>query len=134
MRWAIAMFACAAMLAALPAPARAKPLNGQLAAVVDGRLVTVNADGTGLRTLWTPPDAGEITGLAWSPDGNRLAFSYAGRIVVIDIVARRGVTITNGDRDTSPGWSTDGRRIGFVRRGETMIVPAEGGEPARCGS
>ena len=46
MRWAIVGFACAVMLAASPAPARAAPLNGQLAAVVDGRLVTLNADGT----------------------------------------------------------------------------------------
>ncbi len=130
MRWAIVAFACAALLAALPAAASAQTLNGQLAAVVEGRLVTVNPDGTGLRTLWTPHGASEITGLAWSPDGNRLAFSYAGRIVVFDVMARRGVTITDGDRDTNPGWSSDGRRIGFVRRGETtMTVPAEGGEP-----
>ena len=116
MRWAIVAFACAAVLAALPAPARAAPLNGQLAAVVDGRLVTVNADGTGLRTLWTPPAAGEITGLAWSPDGNRLAFSYAGRIVVFDVVGRgAALPLTDGGRDTNPGWSADGRRIGFLR-------------------
>jgi Bacterial Ig domain/WD40-like Beta Propeller Repeat len=131
MRWAIVTFACVAMLAALPTAARAQTLNGQLAAVVEGRLVTVNPDGSGLRTLWTPQGASEITGLAWSPDGNRLAFSYTGRIVVFDVAARRGVTITDGDRDTSPGWSTDGRRIGFVRGGATMTVPAEGGEATR---
>jgi hypothetical protein len=57
-------FACVAVLAALPAAAHAQTLNGQLAAVVEGRLVTVNPDGSGLRTLWTPQGASEITGLA----------------------------------------------------------------------
>ena len=52
MRRAIRAFACAvALVAALCAPALAAPANGQLAAVADGRLVTVNADGSGLRTL-----------------------------------------------------------------------------------
>jgi hypothetical protein len=124
-------FACAVVLAAAPAPARAAPLNGQLAAVVEGRLVTVNADGTGLRTLWTPPAAGEITGLAWSPDGNRLAFSHAGRIISFDVAAGRGLSLTDSGRDSNPGWSADGRRIGFLRATETFAVPAEGGDLSR---
>lgn len=129
MRWALVAFACVAMLATLPGAAFGQVRNGQLAAVVDGSLVTVNPDGSGLRTLWTPQGASEITGLAWSPDGNRLAFSYDGRIVVFDVAARRGLAITDGERDTNPAWSRDGRRIGFVRRGEqAMTVPAEGGE------
>ena len=129
MRWTMVAFACAVVLTASPAAARAAPQNGQLAAVVDGRLITVNADGTGLRTLWTPQPAGEITGLAWSPDGNRLAFSYAGRIVSFDVAAGRGLSLTDGGRDINPGWSADGRRIGFLRVGtRTFAVPADGGE------
>ena len=122
--WAIAMFACAAMLAALPAPARAEPLNGQLAAVVDGRLVTVNADGTGLRTLWTPPDASEITGLAWSPDGNRLAFSYAGRIVVYRHRGRAGPRSPTGTATRAPA----GRPTGADR---VRAARAANGRPGR---
>jgi Bacterial Ig domain/WD40-like Beta Propeller Repeat len=122
-------FACAVVLAARPAVAHAAPANGQLAAVVEGRLVTVNADGTGLRTLWTPPTAGEITGLAWSPDGNRLALSFGGRIISFDVAAGRGLSLTDSGRDLHPGWSADGRRIGFLRGGtQTLAVPAEGGE------
>ncbi len=129
MRWAMVAFACVVLFTALSAAARAAPSNGQLAAVVDGRLITVNADGTGLRTLWTPQPAGEITGLAWSPDGNRLAFSYAGRIVSFDVAGVRGLSLTDGGRDMSPGWSADGRRIGFLRGGtQTLAVPAEGGD------
>src|SRR4051812_37517676 len=107
MRRAFLAFACVALLAALPSAAFAAS-NGMLAAVVDAKLVTVNADGSGLRTLWAP-SAGEISGLAWSPDGSRLAMSYAGKIVVYDVAAGRGVTITDG-RD--PAWSADGQRLG----------------------
>ncbi len=129
MRWTMVAFACAVVLAAAPAPARAE--NGQLAAVVDGRLVTVNADGTGLRTLWAPTTAGDITGLAWSPDGNRLAFSHAGRIISFDVEAGRGLSLTDGGSDLHPGWSADGRRIGFLRATATFAVPAEGGDLSR---
>ena len=124
MRWTMVAFACAVVFAALPAAARAEPLNGQLAAVVEGRVVTVNADGTGLRTLWTPAPAGEITGLAWSPDGNRLAFSHAGRIISFDVAAGRGLSLTDGGRDSHPGWSADGRRIGFLRGGDGDVCGA----------
>ena len=139
MRWAIAMFACAALLAALPAPARAQTLNGQLAAVADGRLVTVNADGSGLRTLWTPQGrAVRSPGAAWSPDGNRLAFP----VRRADRRLRRRGSARHQDHQRrtatrAPAGRADGRRIGFVRRWEeTMIVPAEGGRRtgSDCGS
>src|SRR5215213_1450610 len=115
MRRAIRALTCAAVLAAPSAPALAAPLNGQLAAVVDDRLVTVNPDGTGLRTLWSPP--GEISGPAWSPDGNRLALAYAGRIVVFDVAAGSATAVTAGPRDLDPAWSADGR-LGFRRVGQ----------------
>src|SRR4051812_31953043 len=128
MRRAFLVFACVAMLAAPPARAQAPPGNGMLAAVADSKLVTVNADGSGLRTLWAPA-SGEISGLAWSPDGNRLAMAYGGQIVVYDLAAGRVAAITTG-RD--PAWSADGRRIG-LRRDLTRVVvglDGSGGTPA----
>src|SRR4051794_7370655 len=109
-------FACAALLAATPAAAS----NGMLASVLDQRLVTVNPDGSGLRTLWTPGAPG-LGGLAWSPDGNRLALSYNGQIVVWDLAAARGTAITAG---TDPTWAAGG--IG-LRRGLTRVVVSPDG-------
>lgn len=118
MRRAIVAFACAVLVAALPAPARAAD-NGQLAAVAGGRLVAVNADGSGLRTLWAPTS--DITGLTWSPDGNKLAFSYARKITVFDLEAKSVTSLTNpvgNERDVDPTWSASGQRIAFRRIGE----------------
>src|SRR5215213_621198 len=100
-RSAFAVMVCFAALAALTSPAfAAAPGNGMLAAVADGKIVTLNPDGSGLRTLWTPPSAGELSGLAWSPDGNKLAFSYGGKIAVYDLSAAKVVQLPNsGSRD-----------------------------------
>jgi WD40 repeat protein len=115
----------AALIAALwvPAPAEAAQ-NGQIAAVPNGEyIVTFNPDGTNLRYLWArPTDADRIQDLAWSPDGNQLAFSYGDstlgpRIAAIDV--RTGVWSLVSDhepinadgllRDHTPGWLPDGR-------------------------
>src|SRR3954471_20424642 len=116
MRRAFLVLVCAALLGAPPAAAS----NGMLAAVVDQRLVTGNPDGSGLRTLWAPGAPG-FGGLAWSPDGNRLALSYNGQIVVWDLAAARGTAITAG---TDPTWAAGG--IG-LRRGLTRVVVSPDG-------
>jgi dipeptidyl aminopeptidase/acylaminoacyl peptidase len=117
-RTAITVIACLAALAATVAPAFAAS-NGMLAAVADGKLVTLNPDGSGLRTIWTPPaGSGDITALAWSPDGNKLALTYGDKLVVWDLVAGSGKTLPpDGDRDLNPAWSADGSQIAFRRVG-----------------
>ena len=104
MRWSVAALACAAaQFAVLAAPSPAAASNRQPAAVVDERLLTLNPDGGGLRTLWTPAAGGDrLSGLAWSPEGNRLAFVLAGRIMVFDLGAGRVTAIT----DPPAGWIT----------------------------
>jgi Bacterial Ig domain/WD40-like Beta Propeller Repeat len=118
MRWsAILVLACLVALATLTKPAFAAS-NGMLAAVAaDGKVVTVNANGSGLRTLWAP--SVPVTGLAWSPDGNKLAMIAGDKLVVFDVT---GATVpkslqSEGTRDADPTWSTDGARIGFRRFG-----------------
>src|SRR3954454_6065847 len=129
MRRAIRLFACLVGLSAmLCAPAVAAPANGQLAAVADGRLVVLNPDGSGLRTL-PVSDAQSITELAWSPGGNRLGFVKGGDIGVLELATGRVVSVTSGaDDDANLGWSSDGSKIGFRRGLLTMTVPAAGGE------
>src|SRR4051812_29692640 len=119
MRRAIVAFACVVVLAAPPARAQTPPSNGMLAAVAEQRVVTLNPDGSGQRTLWTPPaGTGEIESVAWSPDGNRIALAVGGRIAVLDVGSGRVAAVTspaNGVRDVDPGWALDGSRVGFRR-------------------
>ena len=133
MRRTIRSFACAVGLwAALCAPAVAAPANGQLAAVLDDRLVALNPDGSALRPLAvTEP---QITELAWAPDGNRLAIVHSGRISVLEFVTGRLVGVSAGPGDANPGWSADGTRIGFRRGLATFTVPAAGGAPPQLHS
>lgn len=128
MRRVFRSLACAVGLwAALCAPALAVPSNGQLAAVVDGRLMVLNLDGSALRTLGVLE--AQITELAWAPDGNRLALVHGGRISVLEFATGRLVGITAGTGDANLGWSADGTRIGFRRGLFRWTAPSTGGTP-----
>ncbi len=97
---------------ALPSPAR-PALNGRivLQSASGGEIITVNADGTGLRAVGSGIDP------AWSPDGARIAFTrWSGQ---------QGVYVMNADGGNvrlvreiagakSPTWSADGGKIAFT--------------------
>src|SRR4051795_3156024 len=131
MRRACRALVCAVILsAALSAPAVAAATNGQLAALAHRRLVTFNADGTGLRVL-PVTDAGQITELVFSPGGNRLAFIKAGELSVLDLATARVLTLTPGEHDAAnPGWSLDGTMLAF-RRGPFVYRVAAAGDTPR---
>src|SRR4051812_48846589 len=129
MRRAIRVFACAvSLMTAWCAPAVAAPANGQLAAVVDGRLVSFNADGSGLRTL-PVADAAQITELAFSPGGNRLAFIRAGELSVLDLSTGRALTLATDA--ANPSWSLDGLTLAFRRGLLVYRITAAGGALAQ---
>lgn len=77
------------------------------------------ADGTGVRALRRGGAAAEAFGLAWSPDGSRLAFVRAS--ASIWVMNADGSELTRLAHETpdvrwlgSPTWSPDGRRIAFT--------------------
>ncbi len=77
-------------------------------------------------------DRGKDGGLAWSPDGERLAFvSNRGDHGFIGVFSGKDRPLSylapSTGRDEEPRWSPDGRRIAFTRR------PGEGGPPEPIG-
>lgn len=104
-------------------------------------LFVMGADGGGRRQLI---DGGADTEPAWSPDGERIAFSrqvdgepealFARQLFVVD--ATGGVPTAllaqpNDGGDTQPAWSPDGEQVAFVRvvgidDARVMVVDADG--------
>jgi Tol biopolymer transport system component len=116
------VMATVAFIGTRPAP---PPLtaatNGLLAVASGGDIVVVEPDGTGRRTLITEP--GNVTGLAYSPDGERLAYwldatgGGAPDLVVVDADGSNRVTLASGIRAvTGPiqvAWSPDASTIAY---------------------
>jgi len=103
------------------------PRGDVVAFVKGGQIWTVPVDGsTPAKPLFTA--LGSNGDVAWSPDGNRLAFvsnrgdhSFVG--VYTDSVTPIRWLAATYNRDRSPRWSPDGSRIAFVR------MPGAGGAP-----
>ena len=130
MRRAYPSIACAvaARGAARPLPSRARG-NGMLAAVARRparHASTPTAAACG--PLWTPPPAAAtITGLAWSPDGNKLALLLRGQARRLRRPAGKGVAVTNhrGARTST----RRGRRTGPGSASGAVV--ADGGRSPR---
>jgi Tol biopolymer transport system component len=82
-------------------------------------IYTINADGTGLDRLTNDP--AQDYQPAWSPDGNKIAFTHngggagTGGIYTMNANEFGGPVPLTHNRDTEPDWSPDARKIAFTR-------------------
>jgi Tol biopolymer transport system component len=131
-----------------PAQATFPGENGKLALDTqrEHRLIsTVNPDGSGLTDLTNgvAQSGGDedAYGAAWSPDGEKLAFTSrdrsAGisRLEVMDADGSNRETIFQDDQSlVDPTWSPDGSKILFVKadyyQGGLWVIAANGSAPA----
>jgi Tol biopolymer transport system component len=100
-------------------------------------------DGSGLRRLTPPREERTWSGdLAWSPDGQWIAYAEIGRQADIHVIsalggAPRRFTSDPAD-DREPAWSPDGQWIYFIskRDGRPRVwrKPSAGGVPERVSS
>jgi Tol biopolymer transport system component len=96
------------------------------------QLFRIQTNGDGLQQLTT----GKLpaTSPAFSPNGNRIAFTRLGSGLFTLKVDGSGLhRLTSGKRDNYPVWSRDGKRIAFIRalRGQWRlhVMAASGGKP-----
>ena len=106
------------------APAMAQPAAGTLAFFRDNAIWLINADGTGeARLADSPvPEGGGFFGMAWSPDGSRLAFIMTrdgqSDVYLINADGSGLAKLTNTPaQDFWPAWSPDGAHLAFTSGG-----------------
>jgi Tol biopolymer transport system component len=92
--------------------------RGTIAFIADDEIWTVGATGKGLRKI-VPADGRATRGLAWSPDGTKLAFGhgdgdYEVYVVNADGSGLENLTDNEGVQDEWPSWSPHGQAITFV--------------------
>ena len=107
--------------------------NGRIVFDRDGRLYTVNADGSGEIPITGDGFAASEPSVA--ADGNRVVFSYSGNggygIWVVNVNGTDAHQVTTESQsvagsDSDPTWSPDGTKIAFVRGGDLMTMNADG--------
>ncbi len=115
--------------AALSAPAAAAT-DGQLVAIArtssGDRLVTLNPDGTGVRTILSGQ---RLSSPGWSPDGNRIVVADGHRVLVLDPATGQTQTVLDEQGAAAPTWAPDGRRIALLRGPDVLTIGADGSDP-----
>ena len=107
--------------------------RGVLAFTVDNTLALINPDGTDYRALTTPTSNQSDHHPAWSPDGDRIAFSRmsdgSAFPLAIHVISPDGINLVrlspSGAFDDTPAWSPDGQRIAFTNQ-DTLLHTAAG--------
>jgi TolB protein len=102
----------------------------------------MNRNGSGLRNVPQKPQQWKIFGLAWSPDGRRIAVAIQERfreasqiwLVNADGTRKRKLTTAAGE-NLGPVWSPDGERIAFSSErdgnSEIYVMNADDSEQTR---
>jgi uncharacterized repeat protein (TIGR01451 family) len=108
--------------------------SGDLVAFIgrDASVYVVRPDGTGPVRLIN--NAVRISGLDWSPDGTRFAFTKDGALFVMDAdgsnqrqLTTRQNTANGQTTDSDPDWSPDGSKILFTRSsGDALVINPDG--------
>jgi dipeptidyl aminopeptidase/acylaminoacyl peptidase len=104
-------------------------------------LRVMNSDGTGSRKLLFRPEASHITDLDWSPDGQRLMFSFQhgeGGIWIVGVDGSDPTQVV--PLGVNPAWSPDGTRISYQEgigiayaEGPLRIAAADGSDVTEFG-
>src|SRR5262245_49640736 len=117
-------------LAILCAPARAAT-NGQLVAIArtpsGDRLITLNPDGTGVRTLLSGQ---RLSSPGWSPDGNRIAVVDGHRVLVLDPLTGQTRTVLDEEGAAGPTWAPDSSRLALLRGPDVLTIGIDGSNPS----
>src|SRR4051812_483017 len=125
----IGALCCAFVL--LCAPARGAS-NGQLVAIArtpaGDRLITLNPDGTGVRTLLSGQ---RLSSPGWSPDGNRIAVVDGHRVLVLDPIGGQPRTVLDEQGAAGPSWAPDGARLALLRGPDVLTIGIDGSDPHR---
>ncbi|AMW08196.1 hypothetical protein A4E84_00770 [Streptomyces qaidamensis] len=116
-------------------PRTLRGLFGQTVAVrPDGRLLVGSADQyadlpSGKVTGWALADGREVTALAFSPDGTRLAVGdTTGHVTLWDGDLRHAAGVLTGTADTAPSSQTEAvGALAFSSDGRTLAVGGAGG-------
>lgn len=106
----------------------------------DGSTIATGGDGEeGSGIILHDPGGGQAVALTtdggvgprWSPDGVLIAYAVRGDVRVVDVGSGEVRPLTDGaGADTVLGWTPDGASVIFIRDGgETLTIPASGGEP-----
>ena len=107
------------------------PDGGRIAFRSSTRLALVNADGTGRSTLVDPwSESGDLPdGPAWSPNGQEIAYTDDG-VIVVDAGSGHVTKPELGGPYSEPVWNSDGREIAFVDTKSNIDTSVFSGPPS----